>query len=525
LRNKRFIPLNLKLSLIVVLSLVVTLIVYIAGVWLTQVLVDKYYNKEEVIEKEVNTVYDDFIEYINHNSVKGTNSEAIQNWAKKNEYTYLKVYDNNSVYFDGGWIYDSTGVPEGDSSVNSRGMNDVYISEYNSERISYDTFNVDFRNRIVTFADDDYYVYIDVYKQAHFYRIMFILRTAICVSVFIAILLIYNTKVTNRMVKLSREVREVSGGDLDAEITPLSNDEIGQVAVNVDTMRNSIIERLQKEKEAWEANTQLITAMSHDIRTPLTSLIGYLDIIESGKAASREEELKYISICHEKAFQLKDLSDKLFQYFLVFGSQDEMNKKFEVFDADILLQQLLSEHSAELINHGFKIEYQYSIEDVKIRADISALQRLFDNVMSNVMKYADMDYHISIIADADDKWITVKIINGILAESRKVESNKIGLKTCEKICADMGGSFKYSDENQIFSVRITLPVYNEPEQPEKTVRDEEKTKEDSQKAAQKASQKAGDENESESAADAPGGSSSDTKQSAEQSTESGPEAK
>lgn len=463
MRTRRFIPLNLKLSLVVVLSLVITLIVYICGVWITQVLVDKYYNREDVVEKEVNSVYDDFLAYINQFGIKGTNSEALQNWAKKNEYTYLKVYDNNAVYFDGGWIYDSTGVPDGESNMNSRGMNNVYISEYNEVRISYDTFNVDFRNRIVTFADDDYYVYIDVYKQAHFYRIMLILRTAICVSVFIAILLIYNTKVTNRMVRLSHEVREVSGGDLDAEITPLSNDEIGQLAVNVDTMRNSIIERLQKEKEAWEANTQLITAMSHDIRTPLTSLIGYLDIIEGGKAASREEEMKYISICHEKAFQLKDLSDKLFQYFLVFGSQDRLNKNFEVFDADILLQQLLSEHAAELINHGFKIDFQYSIEGVKIRADISALQRLFDNVMSNVMKYADMDYHVSIIAGADDKWITVKIINGILAESRKVESNKIGLKTCEKICADMGGSFRYADEDQIFSVHITLPVYDEPE--------------------------------------------------------------
>lgn len=90
MRTRRFIPLNLKLSLVVVLSLVITLIVYICGVWITQVLVDKYYNREDVVEKEVNSVYDDFLAYINQFGIKGTNSEALQNWAKKNEYTYLK---------------------------------------------------------------------------------------------------------------------------------------------------------------------------------------------------------------------------------------------------------------------------------------------------------------------------------------------------------------------------------------------------------------------------------------------------
>ena len=64
---------------------------------------------------------------------------------------------------------------------------------------------------------------------------------------------------------------------------PTDNDEIGRLAESVDAMRDSIVDRLNSEKKAWDANTQLITAMSHDIRTPLTSLIGYLDIIGTGK--------------------------------------------------------------------------------------------------------------------------------------------------------------------------------------------------------------------------------------------------
>ena len=99
-----------------------------------------------------------------------------------------------------------------------------------------------------------------------------------CLFVFMSVIVIYNTKIIHKMTRLSREVQAVTDGDLDAEIDPTSNDEIGRLAVNVDTMRNAIVEKLQSEKIAWDANTQLITAMSHDIRTPLTSLIGYLDI-------------------------------------------------------------------------------------------------------------------------------------------------------------------------------------------------------------------------------------------------------
>ena len=62
--------------------------------------------------------------------------------------------------------------------------------------------------------------------------------------------------------------------------------------------------------------------------------------------------------------------------------------------------------------------------------------------------------------------IVIRVINGVLAVSRKVESNKIGLKTCEKICRDMNGTFDYKDEDNYFTVRITIPVYERPAAPE-----------------------------------------------------------
>ena len=163
----------------------------------------------------------------------------------------------------------------------------------------------------------------------------------------------------------------------------------------------------------------------------------------------------------DKAFQLKDLSDKLFQYFLVFGSKGA-EKDFEIYDAGILIQQLLSEHAAELINYGFDVDFDYRVsEGVEIEADVSGLRRLFDNLFSNIMKYAEKAVPIKILAEVQGDKIFVTATNGIREDSRNVESNKIGLKTCEKICKDMGGDFNYTDEENIFTVNATLRVYHE----------------------------------------------------------------
>ena len=256
---------------------------------------------------------------------------------------------------------------------------------------------------------------------------------------------------------MASEVEMVSAGQLDKEIQSIRNDEIGTLAASVNTMRNSIIEKHNNEKEAWAANNQLITSMSHDIRTPLTSLIGYLDIIEGKKYDSQETLDKYISSCREKAFQLKDLSDKLFQYFLVFGNK-ENDMNLERFDASILFQQLLSEHCAEIISYGYKVEFYFNIPEVEIMADVSALRRLFDNIFSNIMKYADKRENVCIYAETENNQIKVLAINGMPEEAKKVESTRIGLKTCEKICSDQGGQFSYDEQERIFTVRILLPI-------------------------------------------------------------------
>ena len=448
---------NLKLATVVVVALIMTFIVFELLTWFQNMMAQRYYLSETAVEKNVNEAYDSLNEYISDHKVKSSDTELLQNWVRRNEYVYLMVSDNFSISFEGGWRVTTVAASSTDVTEDQANIN--YDNE--DARITLDTFQQDIKNRVISFDDGLQYVYINVYKEEKFYQYMMWVKMIACVLTLIGIILVYNALVLRRITKLSAEVGEVTKGNLTADIQGTANDEIGSLADNVVSMRDYIIRRLQSEKEAWDKNSELITAMSHDIRTPLTSLIGYLDIIESEKYESKEDEKRYIIASKEKALQLKDLSDKLFQYFLVFGSQPK-EKEIEVYDAEILLHQVISEHSAELMSYGFKIDLEYTLtEETEIKVDISGLRRLFDNLFSNLTKYADKaaPIRISVTHDAEDKYIVIRMMNGVLTESRKVESNKIGLKTCDKIVNDMGGEFNYSDEGPIFTVKFTIPIF------------------------------------------------------------------
>ena len=305
--KKKFVSLNFKLAIVVVIAMAVTLGVYLFSSWFEDFVADRQYLSEEAEEGNVDRAYDDLEDYINSGSVKASSNTRLQRWLENHEYTYLYIYDNTQVMFEAGWwvgqgenptpdeIASSQGASDSGQSPNYKVPDSVQDNVEEQERISYDTFEPDVHNRIVTFADGDYYVYIDVYREQHWYDIMFFAKLFLCFMTFICIVLVYNGHVTGRLIRLSDDAKRISEGDLKGDITAGSNDEIGSLAVSVDHMRDSILEKLGNEKEAWDANTQLITAMSHDIRTPLTSLIGYLDIIDGGKYGSEEELKKHIA--------------------------------------------------------------------------------------------------------------------------------------------------------------------------------------------------------------------------------------
>ena len=153
--------------------------------------------------------------------------------------------------------------------------------------------------------------------------------------------------------------------------------------MDIDQMRRTLLDQLKKEQEAWQANTDLLRAISHDIRTPMTALLGYLDLVQSHQYETKAQLEQYLAICDAKAQQLRQLTDKLFGYFLVFANR-ELHLKQEPLDTQLLFAQLFGEEICCLENEGFTVTWERLEQGQTVVTDAVQLQRVVANLFSNI---------------------------------------------------------------------------------------------------------------------------------------------
>ena len=307
------------------------------------------------------------------------------------------------------------------------------------------------------FADGLYQIAISENSQVREYALANVVAWASACLIFIAVVLWYVQRMTKRIIVLSHEAGEIGGGDLEHNITVKGNDELSMLAHEVDMMRSSVIEKMGNERRAWQANSELITAISHDIRTPMTSMLGYLSLLDENGISNEEQAKQFISAAYGKAMDLKDLTDGLFKYFLVFGRADlEMN--MEEFDARMLLDQFMLELQFDLQDDGFNVSRIDFIGDCRVSADTMYLKRVFDNLLSNLRKYADKSRPVMILSALENGWLSVCVSNYVVRSMNRVESTKIGIRTCENIMTHMGGSFEIRSDEEHFAAELKLPA-------------------------------------------------------------------
>lgn len=466
--GKKKVSVNFKLALVIIMAGVIAVGAFLLLGLIEGQIVRSIGASESVKRDAVDERFADLNEYIVENNVEGDDTKKLQAWVRRQSYTEIIVSDRTGELYSGGWVA---------STVRSSFASGENNSDSTTLKKDVPVEGEDLYNRTVRFLDKDYYVYIDVYLEYRYKAILDNVKLLLAALIFLIIVLVYNRRVLRRIVDLSDQVNRVRAGELDLEIDAGDPDEIGNLATDIDLMRNSVVQRMNSEKAAQDANNQLITSMSHDIRTPLTSLIGYLDIIAGHKYKTEEELQRYISSCSDKAVQLKGLSDKLFQYFLVYNNEAQ-ERELEELDAGILFQQFMIEHISELTQYGYEVELTDEIpENVMLNTETSAMQRLFDNLFSNIMKYASHDYPIIITAEVVQNKIKIVLKNHVTEDAGKVESTKIGVKTCKKIVDDLGGTFRALEENGIYKTIILFDIkeIKEPEEDE-TVKEKETPK-------------------------------------------------
>ncbi len=236
----------------------------------------------------------------------------------------------------------------------------------------------------------------------------------------------------------------------DVQIPLEGDDELTRLAESINYLTATRKEISRREQEMKDAREAFIRSLSHDIRTPLTSVLSYTELLEKRETVTKEEMHSYMELVRSKAIQVKELMDQLLD-----GRSGTWEK---VEDIRFLAEQLAAGWE-ELLEERFTCRTDLSgCGSFPGRADISALRRIVDNLISNVEKYADPDREVVLVIESRGNELRILQENGIRRTEGQVESRQIGLESIKETAAAYGGEVQAGPEGNVFRIRITLNI-------------------------------------------------------------------
>ena len=266
-------------------------------------------------------------------------------------------------------------------------------------------------------------------------------------------------------------LQRMRGGDLGFKLTDMPEGVFAEMAEDLGSLGDGMQAALQNEVRAERMKSELITNVSHDLKTPLTSILSYSDLL-SQLELTPEEANDYAKIIHQKSLRLKNLTSDLFDISKVQSGVEQM--VCERLDAVTLVRQALAEQEAQ--NSGLVLKVTLPERELPIWADGRKMSRVLENLIGNCVKYAMKGTRVFVSLDERDgkavfevkntanyemdfaaDEITERFVRGDAA--RSTEGSGLGLAIAKSYTEACGGMFEVEVDGDQFKVRISFPVY------------------------------------------------------------------
>ncbi|MHA6544716.1 sensor histidine kinase [Lactobacillus delbrueckii] len=193
------------------------------------------------------------------------------------------------------------------------------------------------------------------------------------------------------------ELHYIANGHFDHRISFSVNNDMQKVIDSINSLVDSTVGAINEEKAIEQSKDELITNVSHDIRTPLTSIIGYLGLLKNGAVTSQEDMLKYINIAYDKAEQMKSLANDLFEYTTLKSTKTKLN--VTPINIKGMMEQVAAGFELEAEKKGIAFSVKSRPDDLIVNADVEKLVRVYNNLISNALKYAAGASRINLVAN------------------------------------------------------------------------------------------------------------------------------
>lgn len=229
------------------------------------------------------------------------------------------------------------------------------------------------------------------------------------IIIFTVSLVLQMNSMINYIGMIKEGVDRIAQGDFQTEILVKGNDEFAIIAENLNKMMGEISELMDNEREVERSKNQLITNVAHDLRTPLTSIIGYMELLVNGNNIPDETRDKYLKVAYNKSLRLQKLIEDLFGFTKLNYGKIAMN----IAKVDIvkLMAQLLEEFYPNFMENSLEYSLESTENQIMIEADGDLLARLFDNLINNAIKYGKDGKKVSVVIRKIDDIVHVAVIN------------------------------------------------------------------------------------------------------------------
>ncbi len=315
----------------------------------------------------------------------------------------------------------------------------------------------------------DYYEALDVYRQVFRSNAELLWLGAVLVTFFILLRVVLNW-FTRYFAFINRGIGDLLEEDSEIRLPP----EMAATERKLNAVKGELKRRAREAKMAEQRKNDLVMYLAHDIRTPLTSVIGYLSFLSEAPDMPVEQRAKYVNITLEKAYRLEKMVDEFFE--IARYNLQELRLQKEPIDLYYMLVQIIDELTPVLAAHGNHVALQAD-ETLTAYGDPDRLARVFNNVLKNAAAYSFANTQIDLCAKSEDGFVTVTCKNQgktippeklsaiferfyRLDESRASNTGGagLGLAIAQEIVALHGGTIAAASENNTVTFTIVLPL-------------------------------------------------------------------
>lgn len=312
--------------------------------------------------------------------------------------------------------------------------------------------------------------------------VSFMLVTVIAtICFFIIYFLLFIKRIVKDMTYISDRIIDIADGKSDEKIIIERQDEIGEIAGRINEMTEQINQLITSERDALQSNKDLIACVAHDLRTPITSVKGYLDLALDSKHYDLEQRQKYVRIAQTKANRLEYLIHDLFNYTKLTSGEITLHRS--KIDLVQLVEQMVEEFYPLFQEEELECTTKYNISYLEMNMDGELIARAVQNLLSNAIKYGKDGKHVYVELECLEQEVQIRVTNyGLVIpeesikhlfdkfyrveRSRNVKTGGtgLGLNIAQEIVHLHGGRIQVTSGASGTCFTIALPLHKEEEE-------------------------------------------------------------